>query len=263
MKPCTCRVSEDADTHYDWELKAIADESGNIVNREFYPRNDEVYHHVGMRFYLSAVGIASQALATFTDASSQHDERISELRSPNPSTPGQNVTVHGHDSRRRHAGTRLPEPVMSTEQASLGMRSRPAATYTIMACYNGTGGNDGTQDSASPQITQTVNSAVADTTTTASNASATFSASNQNVTLSATVSSTNTVNAGTVTFTVKNGAVTIGSPVLASVNSGSASETFVLPANTPAGTTRSRRPTAAPPTSTAAATHQDTDGRPG
>ena len=50
------------------------------------------------------------------------------------------------------------------------------------------------------------------------------------------MTSTNTVNAGSVTFTVKNGAVTVGSPVLAPVSSGSASETFVLPANTPAGT---------------------------
>ena len=50
------------------------------------------------------------------------------------------------------------------------------------------------------------------------------------------MTSTNTVNAGSVTFTVKNGAVTIGSPVSASVISGSASQTFVLPANTPAGT---------------------------
>ena len=65
---------------------------------------------------------------------------------------------------------------------------------------------------------------------------ATFSASNQNVPLSATVTSTNTVNAGSVTFTVKNGAVTIGSPVSAPVISGNASQTFVLPANTPAGT---------------------------
>ena len=64
------RVSEDADTHYDWELKAIADESGNIVNYEFYPRKDEIYHHIGMRFYLTATGIASQALTTFTDAGS-------------------------------------------------------------------------------------------------------------------------------------------------------------------------------------------------
>ena len=52
------RVSEDADTHSDWELEAIADEFGNIVNAEFYPREDDIYHHIGMRFYLTAIGIA-------------------------------------------------------------------------------------------------------------------------------------------------------------------------------------------------------------
>ena len=64
------RVSEDADTHYDWELEAIADEFGNIVNYDFYPRQDDIYQHIGMRFYLTATGIASQALTTFTDAGS-------------------------------------------------------------------------------------------------------------------------------------------------------------------------------------------------
>ena len=64
------RVSEDADTHNDWELEAIADEFGNIVNYDFYPRQDDTYQHIGMRFYLSATGIASQALTTFTDAGS-------------------------------------------------------------------------------------------------------------------------------------------------------------------------------------------------
>ena len=63
----TLKVSEDADTHYDWELKATADQSGHIINQEFYPREDEVYHHIGMRFYLTAIGIASQAETTFTD----------------------------------------------------------------------------------------------------------------------------------------------------------------------------------------------------
>ena len=64
------RVSEDADTHSDWELEAIADEFGNIVNYDFYPRQDDIYQHIGMRFYLTATGIASHALTTFTDAGS-------------------------------------------------------------------------------------------------------------------------------------------------------------------------------------------------
>jgi hypothetical protein len=61
-------VSEDADTHDDFVFEAVADEFGNIVNTEFYPREDEVYHHLGARFYATARGIASEALITFTDA---------------------------------------------------------------------------------------------------------------------------------------------------------------------------------------------------
>ena len=63
----TLKISEDADTHYDWNLTAKADEQGNIVNKEFYPREDEQFHHIGMRFYMLASGVASQALLTFTD----------------------------------------------------------------------------------------------------------------------------------------------------------------------------------------------------
>ena len=61
-------VSEDADTHEDFLFEAVADASGNIVNTEFYPREDEIYHHMGARFYAMARGIASQAQTTFTDA---------------------------------------------------------------------------------------------------------------------------------------------------------------------------------------------------
>ena len=61
-------VSEDADTHDDFIFDAVADEFGNIVNTEFYPREDDIYHHMGARFYATARGIASEALITFTDS---------------------------------------------------------------------------------------------------------------------------------------------------------------------------------------------------
>ena len=73
----TLRVSEDADTHYDWNLTAVADEQGNIVNREFYPRQDEQFQHLGMRFYVMASGAAWQALNTFTDGAVRVRARIS------------------------------------------------------------------------------------------------------------------------------------------------------------------------------------------
>ena len=63
----TLTISEDADSHNDFEFTAVADEFGNIVNREFYPREDDTYHHMGMRFYAMAKGIASEAQTTFTD----------------------------------------------------------------------------------------------------------------------------------------------------------------------------------------------------
>ena len=77
----------------------------------------------------------------------------------------------------------------------------------------------------------------APTTTTAANASASVSSGNQNVTLTATVASTaGTVNGGSVTFTVSQGGTTIGTPVTSgTVAGGAASATYVLPANTPAG----------------------------
>jgi hypothetical protein len=69
------------------------------------------------------------------------------------------------------------------------------------------------------------------TTTAVSNAAATFSESNQNVTLTADVSSIiGEVNEGTVTFTVLQGSTVIGSSVTSgTVSNGQASAVFVLP----------------------------------
>jgi hypothetical protein len=49
--------------HDDRTLTAVADSSGRIVSAEFAPEA----HHVGVRFYLTATGTASQAQVTFTD----------------------------------------------------------------------------------------------------------------------------------------------------------------------------------------------------
>jgi hypothetical protein len=63
----TLKISEDADSHNDFTYYAVADQQGNIVNAEFAPIENEVFHHFGMRFYLTATGVASTALNTFTD----------------------------------------------------------------------------------------------------------------------------------------------------------------------------------------------------
>jgi hypothetical protein len=74
------------------------------------------------------------------------------------------------------------------------------------------------------------------TVTTAANASATYSAASQVVALSAIVTSTGgTIGSGTVTFTVMQGTTVIGAPVSATVASGAASASFMLPAGTAAG----------------------------
>jgi len=75
-------------------------------------------------------------------------------------------------------------------------------------------------------------------TTSGTNATATFSNNTQTVNLTATVSSTGgTVNEGAVIFTVKNGTTVIGTSVTSgTVKSGSANVNYTLPGNTPTGT---------------------------
>ena len=66
----TLKISEDADTHNDFTYTAVANAQGNIVNAQFAPIENEVFHHFRMRFYLTATGVASTALNTFTDGNS-------------------------------------------------------------------------------------------------------------------------------------------------------------------------------------------------
>jgi len=111
--------------------------------------------------------------------------------------------------------------------------SLAAGSYTIEANYNdSTGAFANSTDEAH---TLKVNPAA--TTTTASNATASFSSSAQTVHLTATVtSSAGTVNEGSVSFTVINSnGVTIGTPTPATVSNGSASVNYSLPAGTAGG----------------------------
>jgi hypothetical protein len=72
------------------------------------------------------------------------------------------------------------------------------------------------------------------TTTTVSDATAVFSATNQNVTLTANVTTAaGTVNEGTVTFTVRNAAnAVVGLPVVGNVVGGVATANYILPGGT-------------------------------
>lgn len=125
--------------------------------------------------------------------------------------------------------------------AQTSIQSSGTATATFTGNHVGTGSAQATVDSQTVTANIVVNST---TTTTASNATATFSESAQNVTLNANmVATTNSsgpdpVHGGTVTFTVFNSSnVQVGSAAVSgTVTGGTASATYSLPASTPAGT---------------------------
>ena len=85
------KISEDADTHYDFNYQAVADQFGRFTNSEFAPIEDDTFHHIGMRFYLVASGAASQALTTFTDAPKVTSVHMG-AQSPDPVTQGDPAT---------------------------------------------------------------------------------------------------------------------------------------------------------------------------
>jgi hypothetical protein len=95
----------------------------------------------------------------------------------------------------------------------------------------------GTLQNKSSQATGDLVESQSSTTTTAANATATHSASNQNVALSATVTSPGgAVSEGTETFTLMQGTTVIGTAVTVNVSAGAAAATYVLPGGTAAGT---------------------------
>jgi hypothetical protein len=255
------KISEDADSHYDFLYEAVADEFGNIENKQFYPREDEIFHHIGMRFYLTATADATQtapaaeAQTTFTDGNLQYtpsDQSLTiaagssgsfsqDITAPRDLTATVQIAGGGSNA--------LPASWVSTSPTSLiftaaGTKTwnvtvtvpagTPAGTYTgkVKADASVTG-NPGVGPGSGTDLTVTVSSAAA-TTTNGSNATATYG--DASVTLSATVTSNSTVNTGTVTFAVKQGTTTIGSPKTSgTVSGGNASVSYSLPAGTAAG----------------------------
>ena len=88
-------ISEDADTHHDFRYTAVADDNGNILNQEFYPRHDDVYQHIGMRFYVTATGAASQALNTFTDGNADITGTVVDASTGSPISGATLICVTG------------------------------------------------------------------------------------------------------------------------------------------------------------------------
>ncbi len=110
----------------------------------------------------------------------------------------------------------------------------PAGSYTILVSYSDSQGNFTDSGDTSGTLTVTP----ANVTATASNASAVFSPNAQTVTFHSAIANASypseTVDEGTVTFTIKNGNGTVGS-VQGTVNNGTASASFTLPAGLPVG----------------------------
>lgn len=106
-----------------------------------------------------------------------------------------------------------------------------AGSYTISASYSGT------NFSASSDVAHNLTITQATTSTSAANASVTYSPSAQTVPLSATVSSpAGTVSEGSVTFQLTRSGVNIGTAIPGSTLNGNSSVTYTIPAGTTAGT---------------------------
>jgi hypothetical protein len=147
------------------------------------------------------------------------------------------VTFTLLDSVGNTVGTATSSSVNSSGQASVTY-SLPAGTvagtYTINASYSDASGNFASSSDTTHKLT--INTA--STTIKASNATASFSSSDQTVTLTATVtSSAGTVNEGTITFTLLDSlGNTIGTPTISgTVSNGTASVSYVLPGGTAVG----------------------------
>jgi trimeric autotransporter adhesin len=131
-------------------------------------------------------------------------------------------------------GSAVTSGAVNNGQASVSYAlpaNTATGTYTIDAAYNA-----GADFLGSSDTVHTLTIGQFATTTTAGNASAAFSSSNQNVTLTAEISSSlGPVNEGAVTFSVLQGSTVIGSAVTSSISNGQVKAIYVLPGGTPTG----------------------------
>lgn len=116
----TLKISEDADTHNDFTYTAVADAQGNIINTQFAPIENDVFHHFGMRFYLTATGVASTALNTFTDGNSTITGTVRDSAT-NAAIPNATVSCAGGCN----------EPASTTTNA--------AGSYSFKVPFDGSG----------------------------------------------------------------------------------------------------------------------------
>jgi hypothetical protein len=102
----------------------------------------------------------------------------------------------------------------------------PTGTFTFRVAGSNGGECQGPGPTNSEPLTLVITAGTVNTTTTASNATATYG--DASVALNATVIASSTVNVGTVTYTVKDGSTTVGSVTSGTVTGGAASASFPL-----------------------------------
>ncbi|HUY99282.1 MAG TPA: choice-of-anchor Q domain-containing protein, partial [Thermomicrobiaceae bacterium] len=177
----------------------------------------------------------ANATATFS-AGNQAVTLSATVTTPAGTVNEGTVTFTVTDATNTVVGTATTSGTVTSGAASVSYTlpgGTPAGSYTITATYHDAAGNF---TDSSGTATLTISAAI--TVTTATSASATFSTTDQTVTLAATVTSpAGAVNEGTVTFTVTDATNTqVGTAVTSgTVSGGSASASFTLPGNTPAG----------------------------
>ena len=238
--------------HYARLFTIDADGGGNIEWTDLFLVEE---HHLGVHFLLTAGDGVSQAHMAFTDSNPQSVNvaaPISVTVAPGGTGVFGNVTVvKGGNSAACNitlsviagTGTGLPvgaTPVFGTNPLTMTTAdvstsfsvtttpSTPTGTFTFQVAGTMTSSGCQGPGRVSNTITLIVASATVNTTTTASNATATYGA--PSVALNAAVSPASgpPVGVGTVLFTIKNGATTIGSVTSGSVTAGSASANFPL-----------------------------------
>ncbi len=70
---------DNPEPHDDLTLNAVANSAGKIFNNQFAPEQ----HDIGVRFYLTASGVQSQAMTTFTDNVPRVTAVSTDIFSPN------------------------------------------------------------------------------------------------------------------------------------------------------------------------------------
>jgi hypothetical protein len=215
-------------------LSAVANQQGNFVVAEFAPQQIDL----GRVFTLTAIGQTSgfTAQTAFKDAFSTNTAISS---SANPSDSGASVTFTATVTRASDGtsvgavgsvdfktggsscgGSSTPFATVSLNSSGQATASKtftnPPTSVTVWACYNGTGGSTGTQNS-NASLTQNVNAAAAATTLTVSAANGTYGGI---TTLSATLKKTSdnsAIGGKTITFTL-NGSAFAGNSAVTDIS---------------------------------------------